>query len=96
MQGRILLLNLDLPLSDILKRKLEHDGFRVTLGSSADQQSQYDLVISGRPDVNHGFLDTPMITLSNDEKLGDAWQLKFPFRPSELLDLAHQRLATAH
>ena len=70
-------------------------GSRLPWALSFDLRSTFDLVISGQPLYKHGLNDTPMITLSPDDSPNDTWQLKFPFRPSELLDLAHQRLALA-
>ncbi len=97
MIGHILLLDVDLLLAEVFKRKLEDDGFKVTLGPGPDLKSKFDLVISGQPLGNQGYsnhgYDIPIITLSRDDRPNDTWQLKFPFRPSELLDLAHQRLA---
>lgn len=87
---RILLLDMDQPLADTVKRKLEQEGFIVTVGSIPDLASKFDLVILG--DLSFQPKGTPWIRLSNNDKVDDLWQLKMPFRPSDLLDLTHQRL----
>ncbi len=99
----ILLLDVDLALHELLTRKLEHEGFKVTVGSSADMPSPlFDLVISGETlkesKLKQWFKSVPIIRLSHDEKQldKDIWQLKLPFRPSDLLDLARQSLAVVH
>jgi DNA-binding response OmpR family regulator len=99
----ILLLDVDLTLHELLTRKLEHEGFRVTVGSSNDMPFPYfDLVISGETlkesKLKQWFKSIPIIRLSHDDKPidKDIWSLKLPFRPSELLDLARQSLAVAH
>jgi DNA-binding response OmpR family regulator len=96
----ILLLDVDLVLRDLLQRKLEHEGYKVMVGSSDEMPfPASDLVISGETllesKLKQWFKSVPVIRLSHEENLleKDIWQLKVPFRPSELLDLAKQRLS---
>ena len=99
----VLLLDIDLPLIDLLKRKLEQEGFRVTIGSSNDIFGHlFDLVILGKTlketKLKDCFKsDTPIIMLSHSSdtlsKPKSISQLKFPFRPSELLEMVHQKVA---
>jgi DNA-binding response OmpR family regulator len=98
----VLLLDIDLPLIDLLKRKLEQEGFRVMVGSSHDIFTQlFDLVILGEPlketKMKYWFKsNVPMIMLSHrDEMIGKPKglsQLKLPFRPSELMEMVHQKV----
>jgi hypothetical protein len=97
----ILLLDIDFTLHELLKRKLEHEGFKVTVGSSSDMPpSAFDLVISGETlkgnKLKQWFKSIPIIQLSHDSVPldKDIWRLVLPFRPSDLLDLARQSLSS--
>jgi DNA-binding response OmpR family regulator len=102
---KVLLLDIDLPLLDLLKRKLEQEGFTVTAGSSHDTVNQgCDLVILGQQlkeaKLKQWFKnDMPIIMLSHSgecmHKPKGISQLHLPFRPSDLVELIHQKVAVA-
>jgi DNA-binding response OmpR family regulator len=104
---RVLLLHTEAPLFELLKSKLEQGGFEV-LESTDNTDTSPDLIIIGKhspdnPDFalpNEG--TTPVILLSSgdsedlsDKDLGELSQLKMPFRPSDLVELARKTVTTS-
>jgi hypothetical protein len=103
---RVLLLHTEAPLFELLRSKLEQGGFEV-LVSADDTGISPDLIIVGKhasdnPDFalpSEG--TTPIILISSgdsenlSEDFGELSQLKMPFRPSDLVELARKTVMTS-
>jgi hypothetical protein len=100
---KVLLLNTEAPLFELLKSKLEREGFEV-LGDmeppSANPTSP-DLIIVGKHHYDTGAFTLPykntapiiLISSEADDKQGEWPHLKLPFRPSDLVELARKAVA---
>ncbi len=91
---RVLLLDTETYLFDLLKGKLEREGFEV-FTDEADLTSSPDLIILGQhhdPDFVLPEGDTPVILLGASDESEFA-HLKMPFRPNDLVALARRTIA---
>jgi hypothetical protein len=102
---KVLLLNTEAPLFELLKSKLEREGFEVfgdvELASATPPSA--DLIIVGKHYYDTGAFTlpyestAPIILISSEAKdeLGKLPHLKMPFRPSDLVELARKTVTVA-
>lgn len=90
---RVLLLDTEPYLFDLLKGKLEREGFEV-FSDKLELVSAPDLIILGQhhdPDFVFPTDNTPVIVLGTDET--ELPHLKLPFRPNDLVALARRTVS---
>ncbi len=100
---RVLLLDTEPHLFELLKSKLEREGFEVFTDESAltstESTQPPDLIIVNQYHYDHSFVlpdpHTPVILLSSgsSEETNKLPQLKMPFRPNDLVELARRTVA---
>jgi hypothetical protein len=96
---KVLLLNTEAPLFELLKSKLEREGFEV-FGDM--EVASPDLIIVGKHYYDTGAFTlpyestAPIILISSEakDKQEKLPHLKMPFRPSDLVELARKTVAT--
>jgi DNA-binding response OmpR family regulator len=91
---RVLLLDTEPYLFELLKSKLEREGFEVFSDGVALAASP-DLIIMGQhhdPAFSLLEINTPVILLG-DTDTSELPHLKMPFRPNDLIALAHKTIA---
>jgi DNA-binding response OmpR family regulator len=100
---KVLLLHTEPPLFELLKSKLEQGGFEVVGEAQDIGTSTPDLIILGKHvQEQPAFMlpeesTAPVILLSSgaSDEQGELSQLKMPFRPSDLVELARKTVATS-
>lgn len=100
---KVLLLNTEAPLFELLKSKLEREGFEVSgaMEPPSANKSSPDLIIVGKHFYDNGAFilpyesTAPIILISSEAKdeQGELPHLKLPFRPSDLVELARKAVA---
>lgn len=100
---KVLLLNTEAPLFELLKSKLEREGFEVfgDLEPPSANKASPDLIIVGKHYYDTGAFTlpyestAPIILISSEAKdeRETLPHLKMPFRPSDLVELVRKAVA---
>jgi hypothetical protein len=100
---KVLLLNTETPLFELLKSKLEREGFEVIgdIEQPSANKALPDLIIVGKHHYDDGAFTLPyestapiiLISSEANDEGGELPHLKLPFRPSDLVELARKAVA---